>query len=110
MGDVVLSDVIDEDEVVTGQRREGMYFGMSGLIITLAYAISSVVFGWVATSYGYDPALAVQPESVRIGFRVFMTIPPFAGSLLALAALWFYPLHGKRLEEIKTALQEKSRE
>lgn len=108
MGDVVLSDVIDEDEVHTGQRREGMYFGMSGLIITLAYALSSAVFGWIAQAYGYDPALALQPETVAQGFRVYMTIPPFIGSLLATAALGFYPLHGERLRQVKAALQSRS--
>ena len=104
MGDVVLSDVIDEDEVRTGQRREGMYFGMSGLIITLAYALSSVIFGWVAARYGYNPAVAVQPPSVGFGFRIYMTFPPFLGAMLAIAALWFYPLHGQRLVEIKEKL------
>lgn len=107
MGDVTLSDVIDEDEVKTGQRREGMYFGMSGLIITLAYALSSIVFGWISTSYGYNPLLATQPESVALGFRIFMSIPPAAGSLLAILALLFYPLSGKRLKAVKTALEQR---
>lgn len=108
MGDVTLSDVIDEDETRTGQRREGMYFGMSGLIITLAYALSSIVFGWISTSYGYDPLLVSQPESVALGFRVFMSIPPAAGSFLAIITLLFYPLHGKRLQEVKVKLRQKA--
>lgn len=107
MGDVTLSDVIDEDEIKTGQRREGMYFGMSGLIITLAYALSSIVFGWISSAYGYDPLLTQQPESVALGFRVFMSFPPAVGSLLAIAALLFYPLHGKRLQTVKDRLREK---
>jgi len=107
MGDVTLADVIDEDETKTGQRREGMYFGMSGLIITLAYALSSVVFGWVSTAYGYDPLLSTQPDSVAHGFRIFMSIPPALGSLLAILALLFYPLHGKRLQTVKKLLKEK---
>lgn len=108
MGDVTLSDVIDEDETRTGQRREGMYFGMSGLIITLAYALSSIVFAWISKSYGYDPLLVSQPESVALGFRVFMSIPPAAGSILAIITLLFYPLHGKRLQEVKSKLQQKA--
>jgi len=110
MGDVTLSDVIDEDETRTGQRREGMYFGMSGLIITLAYALSSIVFGWVSKSYGYDPILVTQPESVALGFRIFMSVPPALGSILAIITLWFYPLHGKRLQEVKNKLMQKAME
>jgi GPH family glycoside/pentoside/hexuronide:cation symporter len=108
MGYVTPADVIDEDEIKTGQRREGMYLGMSGMIITLAYAFSSIVFGWISNAYGYDPLLPVQPASVAHGFRVFVSIPPTIGSLLAILSLVFYPLHGNRLQEIKKILKEKS--
>lgn len=107
MGDVILADVIDEDEVNTGQRREGMYFGMSGFITTLSTAITTVTFGWVAQKYGYDPKLTVQPATVAEGFRVFMTVPPIAGAVLALILLYFYPLHGKRLAQVKTVLAQR---
>jgi Na+/melibiose symporter-like transporter len=102
--------VIDEDEIKTGQRREGMYFGMSGLIITLAYALSSVVFGWIASAYGYNPILTQQPESTALGFRIFISIPPAVGSLLAILSLLLYPLHGDRLREVKRLLKQKSEE
>ncbi|NTV35806.1 MAG: MFS transporter, partial [Anaerolineaceae bacterium] len=90
-----------------GQRREGMYFGMSGLIITLAYALSAVVFGLISKAYGYDPLLSVQPESVALGFRIFMSIPPAIGSFFAVFVLLFYPLHGKRLQAVKAELKSR---
>ena len=108
MGDVILSEVIDEDEVKTGKRRAGMYFGTNSLITTLSSALVAVVFGILLPAYGYDTLLDFQPLSVGTGFRVFMTIPSMIGSLLAVLSLWFYPLHGKRLAEIKTALQAKA--
>jgi GPH family glycoside/pentoside/hexuronide:cation symporter len=110
MGDVIVADVIDEDEVRTGQRREGMYFGMSKFIITLSNSLVALVFGWITASYGYDPALTTQPETVRAGFRVFMSLPVIAGSVLAIVTLFFYPLHGERLEAVKQALSAKEGE
>lgn len=104
MGDVVLADVIDEDELRTGQRREGAYYGLSGLITTLSTGITAAVFGWVAIHFGYDPKLDVQPETVAKGFRFFMTVPPLVGSVLALVFLWFYPLHGERLRQVRLQL------
>lgn len=104
MGDVVLADVIDEDELRTGQRREGAYYGLSGLITTLSTGITAAVFGWVAFRYGYDPKLDVQPGTVAQGFRVFMTVPPLIGSALAFVFLWFYPLHGERLRQVRLQL------
>lgn len=106
MDNVLIADVIDEDEVKTGQRREGMYFGLNGLVVTLSAAIVSVVFGIIAPAYGYDTRLAVQPESVATGFRVFMTGLPFVGCTLAFVALLTYPLHGQRLVAVKAELAQ----
>ncbi|MCB0125746.1 MAG: MFS transporter [Caldilineaceae bacterium] len=105
MDNVLISDVIDEDEVKTGQRREGMYFGLNGLVVTLSAAIVSIVFGIVAPAYGYDTRLEVQPDTVATGFRVFMTGLPFIGCALAFLALLTYPLHGARLREVKATLE-----
>lgn len=107
MDNVLISDVIDEDEVKTGQRREGMYFGLNGLVVTLSAAIVSVVFGLIAPAYGYDTRLEVQPATVATGFRLFMTGLPFVGCALAFIALLTYPLHGKRLAEVKAQLAQR---
>jgi glycoside/pentoside/hexuronide:cation symporter, GPH family len=104
MGDVILADVIDEDEAKTGVRRAGMYFGMNSLITTLSSALVSVVFGILLPAYGYDTSLEVQPASVGEGFRLFMTVPTAIGSVLAFVSLLFFPLHGRRLEEVKAEL------
>ena len=76
MDNMLIADVIDEDEVRTGLRREAMYTGMNGMVITLSTAIVSVAFGAISSAYGYDSSLATQPESVSDGFRVFMALLP----------------------------------
>lgn len=109
MGDVIMADVVDEDDVRTGQRRAGMFFGMSGLIITLSSALVAQVFGWLMPRFGYDSALAVQPATVDAGFRLFMSVPSVIGCGLAILALAFYPLHGKKLKEVKQKLAERQK-
>lgn len=104
MGDVILADVVDEDQVKTGQRRSGMYFGMSSLITILSSALVSIVFGLLLPAFGYNTALDLQPASVGTGFRIFMSVPPIIGAVLAIAALSFYPLHGARLKQVKAEL------
>ena len=78
-----------------------MYFGMNSLITTLSSALVSLVFAVLLPAFGYDTALDVQPASVGTGFRVFMAFPTVVASLLAVAALFGYPLHGARLESLK---------
>ncbi|MFZ5879104.1 MAG: MFS transporter, partial [Chloroflexota bacterium] len=81
IGDVIMAEVVDEDEVKTGHQRAGMYYGMSGFLITLSGLIVSSVFGLVMPAFGYDTLLEVQPPSVDLGFRIFLTVPTSIGFL-----------------------------
>jgi Na+/melibiose symporter-like transporter len=65
------------------------------------------VFGLVMPAFGYDTLLEVQPASVDLGFRIFLTVPTSIGFLLAIFLLWLYPLHGKYLSDIKDMLRSK---
>jgi GPH family glycoside/pentoside/hexuronide:cation symporter len=107
IGDVIMTEVIDEDEVKTGHQRAGMYFGMSGFLITLSGLLVSSVFGLIMPAFGYDTLLDVQPASVDLGFRIFLTVPTTIGFLLAIFLLWLYPLQGERLKEIRQKLDAK---
>ena len=107
IGDVIMTEVVDEDEVKTGHQRAGMYFGMSGFLITLSGLLVSSVFGLVMPAFGYDTLLDVQPATVDLGFRIFLTVPTTIGFLLAIFLLWLYPLHGKKLAGIREALEAK---
>ncbi len=110
IGDVIMTEVVDEDEVKTGHQRAGMYFGMSGFVITLSGLLVSSVFGLMMPAFGYDTLLDVQPATVDLGFRLFLTIPTSIGFLFAIFLLWLYPLHGERLSEIRQKLDAKREE
>ncbi len=107
LGDVIMAEVVDEDEVKTGHQRAGMYFGMSGFLITLSGLLVSSVFAAIMPAFGYNTLLDVQPASVDLGFRIFLTVPTSLGFLLAILLLWLYPLHGSYLQEIKETLKKK---
>lgn len=107
IGDVIMTEVVDEDEVKTGHQRAGMYFGMSGFLITLSGLLVSSVFGLLMPVFGYDTLLDVQPVSVDLGFRIFLTVPTTIGFLLAIFLLWLYPLHGDYLKQIKETIAKK---
>jgi GPH family glycoside/pentoside/hexuronide:cation symporter len=107
IGDVIMTEVVDEDEVKTGHQRAGMYFGMIGFLVTLSGLLVSSVFGLMMPAFGYDTLLEVQPQSVEMGFRLFLAGPTSIGFLLAIILLWLYPLHGQRLKDVKAALELK---
>ena len=108
MGDVVMADVIDEDEMRTGSRREGMFYAVNGAAVALSTTITSAVFGLISAQYGYNPLLDVQPDTVDAGFRLYMTSLPLAGAICALIAMYFYPLHGEYLATIRRTLAKEA--
>lgn len=102
--DIVLSDVIDEDELRTGRRREGSYFGVNAfverLVMVLVGGSSSLVLGLS----GYNAALATQPPSVALGIRMGMGLLPVVALVIFLTALRFYPLGKEQVIALRERL------
>jgi len=103
--DILLADVIDEDSVRTGQRREGMYFGSNGMFIRLGVSVQALVLSQVMTAYGYDPLLQVQPDSLVVGIRLLVTVIPIFALLAAFFILQLYPLYGEALLRLKNNMK-----
>lgn len=102
--DVLLADIIDEDELKTGIRREGMYFGINGFFVRIAIAAQAGALALVQVTTGYNSKLAVQTERAIAGLRLLMSPVVIGSLLLVVLMLWAYPLYGTRLDEIKTDL------
>lgn len=110
LSDLLISDVIDEDELIVGCRREGMYFGMNGAIIRLAFSAEALLIATVLPLTGYSAALDVQPVSAVWGFRFLMAGAPIIAILVALFALSRYPLHGQQLMDVRARIDQLHRE
>lgn len=108
--DLLIADVVDEDELTTGVRREGMFFGMNGFIIRFAYSMQGLILGNVLAVTGYSADLVEQPASAVAGIRFLMAGIPMIALLIAFLAARAYPLHGKRLAQIKAEVERLHRE
>jgi len=104
--DLLIADVIDEDELNTGARREGMYFGVNGFIIRFAFSIQGLataailgLSGYVASTKGV--LYPAQPASAILGLRVLTAGLPLLASIIVIACLHLYPLHGWRLLHLR---------
>ena len=89
--EVVLSDVIDEDDINTGVRTEGTYFGVNAFIERFAMVIVGGTTALVLGLSGYVPGLITQPPSAVFGIRLGMTMLPLAALLVFLISLKYYP-------------------
>jgi GPH family glycoside/pentoside/hexuronide:cation symporter len=103
--EILLGDVIDEDELATGRRREGSYFGVCAFIERLVLVFIGGATGLVLTLSCYDAAAATQPATVSLGIRLGMTMLPLLALAILLAALKFYPLGKGQVEDLKARLE-----
>ena len=108
--DIVLSDVIDEDELLTGMRREGSYFGVTAFVERLVMVLIGASSSLILNLSGYDPNLAAQPATVARGIRLGMGLLPVAALVLFLVAFRFYPLGREQVHELRLKLDARHAE
>lgn len=106
VADVMLADIIDEDEVKTGVRRAGAYFGLNSLVTRFSIGFEAVSLSAVFMLSGYNPYIYTQPRALATGLRVLIAGLPIIALLIASAILLFYPLSGKKLEAMQEKLAE----
>jgi len=105
--DVTISAIIDEDELKTGTRREGGFYGINALIVKsgniFVFLSISLVFnsvGWAV----FDPVGTT--EQTIFGLKSLMFIFPAVVLLIGLISILFFPINKERYQ----GLTEKARE
>jgi GPH family glycoside/pentoside/hexuronide:cation symporter len=112
----LLPDVVDLDEVETGQRREGIFYGffvfLQKLGISLGLAASNLILdatGYVKPAYAGASLAPVQPEGVLLALRVFVGLVPGVILLLSYVVMARYPINRERHAEIRAILAARRR-
>lgn len=104
MPKLLTTEIIDEDQTVTGRRREGTFYGMSAFILRFASAVETLILTNVMHVSGYVEGAAQQAPSAVTGFRATMSFFPAALILIGVLIIRRYPLYGERLAEIKAKI------
>ena len=106
---ILLSDVIDEDQLRTNERREGIYNGVSGVIVKSSNAIRWLILGIVLTIFQINRE-SVSPSTItplgELGLRLLLGAIPVVFLLLSMLFLYLYPLSGEKLAEVKKQVRE----
>jgi len=100
------ADVIDYDELMTGERREGQYVGIWSFAKKAAAAFGVGIGLAILGMSGYEPNIR-QSESVTFTLRVLYALVPClcnaAGFIIALN----YPITGAEFDRIRKSIQER---
>ncbi|MBD2112234.1 MULTISPECIES: MFS transporter [Cyanophyceae] len=105
----MLPDVIELDEIKTGQRREGIFYAFMTLLQKVGLALGLFLVGLALQSSGFVSEAAQQSDSALLAIRVF--IGPVPMVLLAMSVLLtrFYPITRQMHEEMLLQLAERDR-
>ena len=112
----MMPDVIEFDELKTGLRREGIFYGFMVFLQKTSIAIAIFLVGRGLSLAGYiTPTEAVQtpvqPESALETIRLFIGPVPAVILAISLVIVYFYPISRKRHLEAREelALRHESR-
>jgi GPH family glycoside/pentoside/hexuronide:cation symporter len=105
---VLFGQVADEDELRSGVRREGAFFGVNALITKPAQSVAIALIPAILEATRFvtrqsqgGAILREQPASAVMGIKVLIGLIPGVAMFLGALILSFYPLRGRRLEEMK---------
>jgi GPH family glycoside/pentoside/hexuronide:cation symporter len=105
---VLFAQVADEDELRSGVRREGAFFGVNALITKPAQSVALALIPFVleATAFVTREAnqgeiFLNQPSEALFGIKALIGLIPGIAMLLGAILLRWYPLRGKYLEKVQ---------
>jgi GPH family glycoside/pentoside/hexuronide:cation symporter len=110
---ILFAEVADEDELRTGVRREGAFFGVNALITkpaqSLAIAIPPFILEaahFVTREANNNVIFLNQPAAAIFGIKVFIGLIPGIAMLLGALILFWFPLRGERLAKVQREVLE----
>lgn len=102
----MMPDVIEFDELETGERREGVYYGIQGMLTKVTGALGSAMCGWGLSWTGYADG-AQQTETALLGIRSLFALIPAVLLLVCVPLLLRYPITKEKHAEVLRQLEER---
>ena len=108
----MLPDVIEQDELETGQRREGLFYGFFVFLQKLGLSLGIAISNYALELTGYinqtaGQAQPVQPTSALLALRIFVSVVPAVILLASIQVVRHYPIDRKRHNEMRAELERR---
>jgi glycoside/pentoside/hexuronide:cation symporter, GPH family len=111
----MIPDVVELDELETGQRREGVFYGFFVFLQKMGLALGLFVSGWVLQLSGYVNATAavpnpVQPASALLALRALIGPASAVVLLCSFVAVYLYPITKEKHAQMRAELDRRAKE
>ncbi len=105
LSSAIFYDVIEVDEYANNKRREGDLMSLVSVLGTLISAIMVQIFGIALDMTGYNPNLAVQPDSAVTFLNAAFILIPAICLLIGAGALKAFPINKKTFASLQEVLK-----
>lgn len=103
----MVPDVVEYDQLETGEHRGGMYYGVWGFTSKLTAALGIGLSGWVLQLFGFAPNVE-QSAQTLLGIRLFFGPAPAIILAIALPLLIGYPITRSAHADVRRKLEARS--
>jgi glycoside/pentoside/hexuronide:cation symporter, GPH family len=108
LSNILFAQVADEDELRSGVRREGAFFGVNALVTKPAQSVALALTPFILAQTHFVTRAANagqifldQPTSAVFGIKLIVGLIPGIAMFIGAFLLQFYPLKGKYLAKMQ---------
>jgi GPH family glycoside/pentoside/hexuronide:cation symporter len=106
------ADIVDWDELKTGERREGSFSSIYSWVLKLSFMIGFLISGPLLEITGFDAETIdkidpVALDAVYTNMRIGYFVIPVAALTIALFLLNKFPITAEKAHEIRVELEER---
>jgi Na+/melibiose symporter-like transporter len=102
----MLPEVVDVDELVSGERKEGVYAGVMTFLRQTSSSLAVFAIGAILQTTGYNADLAFQPPSAVNAIRLINTVIPIVTVFLGILSCWWFPITRNNFAMIRDYLDK----
>ncbi len=107
IGLAMIPDVSEVDELISGQRREGLIFSVTTLIQKIASGVTIQIVGLVLAWAGYVPDVVQTPKAL-LWIRMIAYEAPVLFLILTMILAYLLPLTPEKFRQLREILRLKN--
>jgi len=101
----MIADTVDFQEAHTGERNEGIYYGMLTFGYKISQSLAILLLGFVLDFIRFDSTLAVQAPTTALLLGIFLSIGSLFALLLSSYSYRAYSLDAKTVSELQAIIE-----
>lgn len=104
----MIADIIDLEELHTGRRSEGTYYGCLTLFYKFSQSITLLLVGFILDIIKFNSSLPVQSEGTVVTLGLILSITTTASFIAAFISIKKYSLNRFTVEDIQKQIVERN--